>query len=1167
MSNKKFIHLHVHTEYSLLDGLSNLKQLVSYVKEKGMDSIAITDHGAMYGVVDFYQQALKGGVKPIIGIEAYTTNVNHKDRPERKDFQNFHLLLLAKDKEGYQNLMHLTSIAHLEGYYYRPRFDKETLAKYAKGLICASACAQGEVAQKILEGDFKKAQEIAKWHQDIFGKDYYLEIQRHRYAEFVKKIENPEIKNEISRMAENEETINKNVVKISRELGIPLVATNDAHYIRKEDASAQDALLCIATGKNVSDVKRLRMIDAPTFYVAEPDEMHTLFKDLPEACENTIKIAEKCNLEIALGKWFFPKFPLPNNLTPDEFLRQEAKKKLKEKISNPTQEIKERLKHELEIIIQKGYAPYFLIVMDMVNWANEKGIITNTRGSAAGSLVSYVLGITTVNPLTYDLPFERFLNPFRPSPPDIDFDVSDNRRDEIIRYICDKYGHEKVAQICTFGRMLARGAVRDVARVLGYPYATGDKISKLIPIGSQGFPMTIEKALGQTPELKEFYNTDPDAKKIIDLAQQIEGTARHISVHAAGVVVAPTELIHFTPIQLEPSGDKVITQYEWHTCENVGLIKFDILGIRNLSILGSAIEIVGRERKEKIDLNKIPLNDKKTFEMLSKGETMGVFQLGGSGMTRYLKDLKPNRIEDLMAMVALYRPGPMSVIPEYIARKHNPSLVKYLDPRMKKFLDKTYGLIVYQDDLLFCALELAGYSWEEADKFRKAVGKKIPEEMAAQKDKFIGGIIKNGQTQEFAEELWKLFEPFQSYGFNKAHAASYGMVAYQTAYMKANFPVEYMTALLTAESGDAEKISTAINECRRMNVEILPPDINESDVCFTIVPNKDSLEGKAIRFGLSAIKNVGNAAIEAILSARKDGQFISFPDFLKRADSRKVNKKVLESLIKVGALSSFGSRAALLTSLDEIRNKVTKPKGGAEGQQGLFTPEDISKSEKIEVLAINENVSEFSDDELQALERQLLGFSLSGKPVGELIGALEHQSTHKIFEISSPENVGEKVRIAAVVREVRVVITKKTGSEMAFVKVDDGTGTIDLVVFPKLFQATREIWIDFKPLLISGRVDLRDETSSLIVEAIETLEGLDETKEKEVFIRIPGSVGKDELAKLKDLLLGSPGDQTVYLIFEGKETRIKLPFKISWNELLAHQITEVLEGIGLKSVQ
>jgi len=1164
---KRFTHLHVHSEYSLLDGLSNLKQLVGYVKEKGMDSIAITDHGAMYGVIDFYQQALKGGIKPIIGIEAYTTNVDHKERPERKDFRNFHLLLLAKDKEGYQNLLKLTSIAHLEGYYYRPRFDKETLAKYAKGLICTSACAQGELAQKILEGDVKEAGKIAQWHQEIFGKDYYLEVQRHHYGEFAKKIENSELKSEVLKMAENEETINKNIVKISRELGIPLVATNDVHYIKKEDAEAQDALVCIATAKNISDTKRLRFIDSPTFYVKDPDEMYQLFSDLPEACENTSKIAEKCNLEIALGKWFFPKFPLPDDLTPDEYLCQEAEKRLKEKIPDCTKEIKERFEHELEIIIQKGYAPYFLIVVDMVNWANERGIITNTRGSAAGSLVSYVLGITTVNPITYNLPFERFLNPFRPLPPDIDFDVSDNRREEIIRYIADKYGHEKVAQICTFGRMLARGAVRDIARVLGYPYATGDKISKLIPLGSQGFPMTIEKALAQTSDLKELYNTDPDAKKVVNLAQQIEGTARHISVHAAGVVVAPTELIHFTPIQLEPSGDKIITQYEMHACETVGLIKFDILGIRNLSILGSAIEIVERERKEKIDLSKIPLNDRKTFEMLSKGETMGVFQLGGSGMTRYLKDLKPTRVEDLMAMVALYRPGPMSVIPEYIARKHNPSLVKYLDPRMKKFLDKSYGLIVYQDDLLFCALELAGYTWEEADKFRKAVGKKIPEEMAAQKEKFIRGIVKNGQTQEFAEDLWKLFEPFQSYGFNKAHAASYGMVAYQTAYMKANYPVEYMTALLTAESGDAEKVSTAINECRRMNIKILPPDINESDVCFTIVSYKDSLERKAIRFGLSAIKNVGNAAIEAILTARKEGDFISFPNFLKRADSRRVNKKVLESLIKVGALSAFGSRAALLTSLDEIRNKITKPKGGLEGQQGLFAPEDVSKSEKVEVLTINENISEFSDEELQALERQLLGFSLSAKPVGELIGSLEHQSTHKIFEISSPENVGEKVRIAAVVKEVRVVITKKTGSEMAFVKVDDGTGTIDLVVFPKLFQATREVWIDFKPLLISGRVDLRDETPSLIVEAIETSEGLDETKEKEVFIRIPKSAGKEELGKLKELFLTSPGDQVVYLIFEGKDKRIKLPFKISWNESLARQITEVLEGIGLESVQ
>ena len=830
---------------------------------------------------------------------------------------------------------------------------------------------------------------------------------------------------------------------------------------------------------------------------------------------------------------------------------------MKEKIKDPDKETEERLESELEIICSKGYAPYFLIVMDLANWAKDNGIVTNTRGSAAGSLVSFVLGITAVNPLEYYLPFERFLNPFRPSPPDIDLDVADDRREEIIGYITKKYGKERVAQICTFGRMLSRAAVRDVARVLGYPYSIGDRLAKMIPPPKQGFPITIPKALEEVPELKSAYDNEADTKKVIDLATQIEGNARHLSVHAAGVVVAPTDVTDFTPIQKEPSGEKIITQYEMHAAEDVGLVKFDILGIRNLSILGAAIDIVEKSRKVTIDIHTIPLNDGKTFAMLTKGETMGVFQLASGGMTKYLMELKPTQIEDLMAMVALYRPGPISQIPEYIRRKNNPKLVKYLDPRMEKFLGKSYGLIVYQDDLLFCALDLAGYTWEEADKFRKAVGKKIPEEMAAQKEKFTKGIVTNGQTQTFADDLWRLFEPFQSYGFNKAHAASYGIVAYQTAYMKANYPVEYMTALLTAESSDIEKVSAAVNECRRMKIKVLPPDINESAVGFTIV------EGKAIRFGLSAIKNVGNAAIDAILTARKDGEFTSFADFLGRVDGRRVNKRVLESLIKVGAMGRFGGRAALLSSIDRIREKVSKPKGD-NSQQGLFATGELKKAESATVITI-ENIEEFGEDEIQSLERQLLGFSLSAKPISEIVGPLEFESTHKIFEINSSEIYTDLIRVAGVVVSVRVIVTKKSGAEMAFAKIEDGTGSIELVVFPKIFKATRDFWTEGKPLLIFGRVDVRDETPGIIVESIETLASMDEKKEREVFIKIPKSTDAAALKSLKLLLTANLGDQTAYLMFDSESAssgkkKIKLPFKIAWNETLAKEISSILEN-------
>jgi len=1019
-----------------------------------------------------------------------------------------------------------------------------------------------EIGQAIARGDTTTTKELVDFYLDTFKDDFYFEIQRHEYTKWLTKAPTAEIKSTLNELQETENKWNEGIIKLSREYGVPLVATNDAHYIKQEDAMAQDALVCVATGKNMSETKRLRYIDAQTFYLRSPSEMEALFPDYPDALENTVKLSEKCNVEITLGKWFFPKFPLPEGVTADEQLSSLAHEALKEKLPDGGKTALDRLEHELDIISTKGYSAYFLIVRDLAKWTREHGIIQNTRGSAAGSLVSYVLGITTVDPLKYYLPFERFLNPFRPSPPDIDFDVADDKRDQIIEYITKTYGKDNVAQICTFGRMLSRAAVRDVARVLGYPYNVGDKIAKLIPPPKQGFPITISKALEETPNLRDLYGTDPDTKKVLDLAMQVEGSARHVSVHAAGVVVAPTDITDFSPVQREPSGEKIITQYEMHAAEEVGLIKFDILGIRNLAILGSAIDIVEKAYGTRIDLHKISLEDKKTFEMLARGETMGVFQFAGGGMTKYLKELKPNRVEDLMAMVALYRPGPIAVIPEYIKRKSNPKLVEYLDPRMEKFLGASYGLIVYQDDLLFCAIDLAGYTWEEADKFRKAVGKKIPEEMAAQKDKFVKGTIEHGQTAEFAEELWKLFEPFQSYGFNKAHAASYGIVAYYTAYMKANYPVEYMTALLTAEASDKDKISMAINECRRMKIKVLPPDINESSIGFTI-------QDGAIRFGLSAVKNVGEVAIDIILTARKEGKFESFADFLERVDARKVNKKVLESLIKVGAMGMFGGRSTLLASIDKIREKVAKPKGD-DNQQGLFATGDLKKTEAASVITI-ENIQEFGDDELESLERQLLGFSLTAKPISELVGPLEFQSTHKIFEITPEEYFSDLVRIVAVINEVRIITTKKTGAEMAFVKVDDGTGQIDLVVFPKIFKSTRDFWLAGKPLLVVGKVDFRDETPSILVENIETLSSLNEKKQRDVFIKIPGNADANSLKRLKELLTNNLGDQYAYLLFDasGGEKRVKkvkLPFQISWNETLAKGIADILETAKIQSV-
>ena len=1162
MTNK-FVHLHVHTEYSLLDGLSKIENMLEHIKKKGMDSIAITDHGVMYGVVEFYKQCHKLEVKPVIGIEAYISNVNHKEKPERGKIKNHHLILLAKNNKGYENLMKITSIAHLEGYYYRPRIDKKTLKLLSEGLICLSGCPKGELGSLLIDGQIDKAKETAGWFADVFNENYYLEIQRHEYSKHALTAENDSIKSELLIQSENQEIITKGVMEISRSLGIPVVATNDAHYIKKQDAIAQDALVCIATGKVVSDTKRLRFIDSPSFYLKSPKEMYELFSDIPEALENTTKISNKCNVTLDLDKWFFPEYELKKGKTSDEQLKDAVYDGISKKISKITKEIKKRIEYELQIIKEKKYSTYFLIVADMAKFCEKESIITNTRGSTAGSLVAYALDIISINPLKYDLPFERFLTPWRPSPPDIDFDIADNRREEIINYITKKYKKERVAQICTFGRMLARGSVRDIARVLGYPYATGDRISKSIPLGSQGFPMSIRKALKISDDLKILYKNDQDSKKILDLAQQVEGNARHISVHAAGIVIAPDEITKYTPVQLDPEGRKVITQYDMEALdpnvspkEAIGLLKFDLLGLRNLSILGSAVEIVKAIKGIDIILKTIPLNDKNTYDMLTRGDTMGVFQLSGSGMTRYLKELKPNSIEDLMAMVALYRPGPMAKLPEYIDRKNNPSKVEFTDPRMKEYLGKSYGLIIYQDDVFATAIKLAGYSWEEADKFRKAVGKKIPKEMEKQKNKFIDGAVKNGMERKKAEELFQLIEPFSGYGFNKAHAASYGMVAYQTAYMKANYPVEFMCAFLTAESNDKDKISAAVHECKRMGIEILPPDINESRIGFTVVNYKSSLEGKGIRFGLSAIKNVGKAAIEAILIERKKGNFKSFPDFLTRVDNRKVNKKVLESLIKVGALSKYGKRALLISIMDDVRSKLVKSRSD-KNQQGLFSDDEIETGVKHDLIE-NEHLDEFDDEELQLFERQLLGFSLSAKPISDILEPFYNKVSHKIYEISANEDLDRRVAIAGVVSDIKIVITKRSGQEMAFVRVEDGTGTIDLVVFPKIFQKTKDNLIDSNPILILGRVDNKDEQPAIIVEDILNKEkvGSDDM----FYIKIPPGTDAEKLRILKNILFEYPGDQSVCLVFESLENRqVVLSIRVNWSKQLSRQISNLFE--------
>lgn len=1170
MSNG-FVHLHVHSEYSLLDGFGTPKNIVKKAKELGMDSIALTDHGAMYGAVEFYKAGLTEGINTIVGVETYITNQDHTLKGKDKKIETYHAILLAKNEEGYRNLMKITSVAYCEGYYYRPKIDKENFKKYTKGIVCTSACMLGEIPQLLISDNYQKAKEVAQWYLDLFGEDFYLELQRHEYSRFVKNASNTDVRADLEKMTWNEKIVEEGIVKLSRDMGIPIISTNDSHYISKEDAAAQDVLLCVATGKMVNETKRIRYVDAPTLYVRPPKEMHALFADIPEACDNTVKLAEKCHLEIStFGKWFFPKFSLPKSTTPDKELRKQCFEKLGQVISDASETENERLEYELEIIKNKGYSAYFLIMADLAQWCNKQGIMVNTRGSAAGSLVSYVMGITTVNPLKYYLPFERFLNPYRPSPPDIDLDVADDKRDLVIAYIAEKYGKDRVAQICTFGRMLARAAVRDVSRVLGYPYATGDRIAKVIPPPKQGFPINIPKAIEISPPLKELYESDADSKKILDLSRQLEGSVRHLSVHAAGVVISPTEMSDFTPIQFDPSGKKLITQYEMHAVEDIGMIKFDILGIRNLAILGACVDLVEKERGFRVDVRNLPLDDKKTFEMLGRGETMGTFQLGGSGMTKWLKELKPTRVEDLMAMVALYRPGPMQTIPEYIERKRNPKLVKYDDPRMEKFLAASYGLLVYQDDLLFCALDLAGYTWEEADKFRKAVGKKIPAEMAAQKEKFIKGVVSNGQTQGFADHLWKLFEPFQSYGFNKAHAASYGMVAYQTSYMKANYPVEYMTALLTADSAFTEKVAEGVVEAKHIGIKVLPPDVSESDVAFTIIKNPESLDGKAIRFGLSAVKNVGDAAINAILEAREQHErFYSLSDFCQKVDGRRVNKKVLESLIKAGGFDSFGPRAALLAAIDEIREKASRRNSNDGSQAGLFDSDEEIKVDEF-TKDVLPQVEEFSDQEKLALEKQLLGLYLTEHPLNKALVEMGDKITHKLASIKADEHIGQTVHIGGVVTECRVVNTKNGGKQMCFVRFEDDTGSIEMVVFPTIFDKTRAFWDSStsSPLVVEGKVEYREDSLSLIVNNVS---GVEEAKllTKSInslsvgcVLRIPRGTSPTALLEINQILQTNKGDQDLTILIENGygEKKIKLPYGVAWNTKLEELIKSILNS-------
>lgn len=1135
-----FCHLHVHSEYSLLDGLSKIDELISQAKKLKMDALALTDHGVMYGAVKFHNAALKANLKPIIGVESYLTTADLKDKSPGVQKQTYHQLLLAKNYQGYKNLMKLTTIAHLEGFYYRPRFDFPTLEKYHEGLIATSSCLQGIIPQLILEGRDKQALTQCRYFLNLFGPDFYLELQKHEGV--------PEL-----------DRVNKTLFEFSRQLGIPIVATNDIHYVNFQDAKAQDALLAIQTKTTLADKNRLTMIDSPDYYLKSPQEMKQLFSDLPDALKNTRKIADKCNVTIPTGKWILPTFPLPSGYKRSEkYLKDLADEGLLKRFPKPSKDQLNRLDYELKVICDKGFATYFLIVQDFVNWAKQHQIrVGPGRGSVAGSLVAFALRITSIDPIEHNIPFERFLNPERPSPPDIDLDFADDRRDEVIEYVANKYGKDKVAQIITFGTMEARGSIRDIGRVLGLPYSDPDKIAKLIPVG-----FNIEEALVNVPELQEYYR-DEKFKDLLTLAKKVEGTARHASTHAAGVVIGDKALTEYTPLQLESKNERVMTQYDMYSldcnidADAIGLLKMDFLGLRNLTILQNAIDFVIDQTGKRVDMSEIPLDDKAAFKLLGKGQTIGIFQLESGGMRHVAKKLKPSRFSDITAMVALYRPGPMGLIDDFIAGKKNPQKIIYPHQDLKPVLEETYGIAVYQEQALQIANVMAGYTLGEADILRRAIGKKKRAMMAKEKSKFTDRARAKGYSAEIAAKIWGYIEKFAGYGFNKAHATAYAMIAYQTAYMKANHPVEFMAALLSAESSNKDKIPVAVDEAKRMKIKVLPPDINQSNIDFTIIKSADSLNHQAIRFGLSAIKNVGEAAIKAILAGRKKKSFTGLTDFCRRIDQQKVNKKVLESLIQVGAFDAFGKRARLLLGLESIRQTASEhQKTTASPQVAMFSGSSASAQAVVDKLP---QAEEFSKTDLLSFEKQLLGFYLTDHPLGEALKQIKSMVSHHIGDLDPQLHLNQTVTVGGSIKTVKKIITKKSGQEMAFATLDDDTGTIELIIFPRLFSNTKSVWLTDQPALVTGKVDFKNRLS-LVVDSVvgpgqlqpKTPVLSPKTPHLTFKLILSKDSDKTSLIKLNQLFQAHPGNDQVILELTngpGQPKIITMPYPIDFNAI------------------
>ena len=1139
----KFVHLHCHSQFSLLDGAGRIPGLVAEAKKLGMPALALTDHGNMYATVQFYLAAKEAGIKPIIGCELYVAPRTRHDKETKEDRSPHHLTFLAKDLNGYRNLIKLASIASIEGFYSRPRIDKEVLEKYKQGLVVLSGCPVGKIPSLLRQDKFEEAKQEALWLKRLFKEDFYLEMQELGLEDF--------------------KGLNAKIIELTKATGIKLVATNDVHYIKKEDAYAQDVLLCIQTGSFLDEAKRLKF-DTQEFYLKSPQEMIELFKDTPEAISSTLEIADKCNVDLEIGTMHLPNFPVPKGETPDTYLEklvwEGIKKrygKAEEKVMLPP-EVIDRIKYELYTIEKMGYAAYFLIVQDFINAARAKGIqVGPGRGSAAGSVVSYALKITNIDPLKYGLLFERFLNIERISMPDIDIDFCIERRSEVIEYVSNKYGQDHVAQIVTFGTMAARAAIRDVGRVQRVPLAFVDKIAKMIPFMPG---ITIAKALEMVKELKDLYDKDEIVKHLLETAKKLEGLSRHASVHAAGVVISEKPLTEYVPLQ-QIDKKVVVTQYPMGDLEKMGLLKMDFLGLRNLTMIANALRIIKRTRNMDIDIDNLAVDDTKTYQLLMSGETMGIFQLESRGMKALVKDLAPSSFEEIIALLALYRPGPLEsgMVSDYVKRKHKQVPIKYMLPQLQPILRETYGVILYQEQVMQIASKVAGFSLGQADVLRRAMGKKKAKEMQQQKEIFVEGAVKRGVTHHKATELFNLCAKFAGYGFNKSHSAAYGVISYQTAYLKANYPIEFMAALLTSVMGNSDKVTAYANECRRLKIKILGPDINESYRGFTVTK-------EGIRFGLSAIKNVGVAAIDSIINAKKEGgNFESLANFCKRIDTRACNKKVIESLIKVGGFDSFNlGRAYLLNVLPKTLSRVnSEEKEKANGQSSLF---QMAASNKPAADGNNGNVEveEFPPEQVLKMEKDLLGLYISSHPLEYVKDSLEGQVKNNIADISDMRE-GEPIKIGGLLSESRRITTKK-GDAMLVGKLEDLSGTIGLVVFPRTFKKCEALLTTDEVIIIKGKVnrDMRSDELNVVAEEVLPMEQLE--KVRSLYVEVIDINAAAVLAEMKRVLNLFKGDDPVFIKMEGNKIALGKNFHVNITPELVEQLENLL-GSGSVRVE